>query len=351
MMKKLMKYLIAENGQATVLVAAVLVALLGFTALTVDVGNVYFEKSKMQKALDAGVLGGAQLLLSETEGAVKTKTAEIANDNGFPLRVDQVEVSYVDYSVKATVKEKAIDMYFAKVLNIHTMTIEAKAKAVIRPISGMKGLVPVAVAKDAVPKKQYDEITIVYVDNLVPGNVGFVDLDGSVGGGANDLIDRIEKGYSGMVSISSPSVDKDGIYTETGKTDGAYDEFKARVDYDMTHNFDTCGSAQTADFTCKRLVYVPIIQSWTDKDGDILKGAKEVDVIGFAVFFLDYENVEVPVDKKDKEDKKEDEDLVEEKIKKFAITGQYVNRLTQGELEELFKDSIDFGLYGVKLTE
>ncbi|MGJ7919802.1 Tad domain-containing protein [Neobacillus sp. LXY-4] len=344
-MKKILKYLKNDSGQATVLVAAILIAILGITALAVDVGNVYLEKSKMQKALDAAVLGGAQLLMTESEGASEAKAAEISNNNGFPLSVEtEVEASSVNYYVKAT-KEKEVEMYFAKVLGYKTMTIKAKAKAVIRPISGLRGLVPVAVEKDAIPSNVYDKLTMVYVDNLVPGNVGFVDLDGTIGGGANDLVHRIENGYSESVSTSSPDVEKDGIYTETGKTDGAYDEFKARIEYDMLNNSDKCGSAETADYSCKRLVYVPIIESWTDEDGEILTGAKEVDVIGFAVFFLNYENVKVPNDEKDKEGKKDKEE------NKFAITGQFVTRLTQGELEELFDDSKDFGLYGVKLTE
>ena len=56
-----------QSGVAKILVALSMFMIIGFTALVVDVGSLYFEKSSLQKSLDAAVLGGAQRLkVSET---------------------------------------------------------------------------------------------------------------------------------------------------------------------------------------------------------------------------------------------------------------------------------------------
>ena len=57
-----------QKGAVKILVALSMFMLIGFTAFVVDVGSLYYEKSSLQKSLDAAVLGGAQLLkVSEAE--------------------------------------------------------------------------------------------------------------------------------------------------------------------------------------------------------------------------------------------------------------------------------------------
>jgi Flp pilus assembly protein TadG len=49
-----------ERGAAAVLFALVLVPMLGFTAIAVDIGSVYAERSRLQTAADAAALAVAQ---------------------------------------------------------------------------------------------------------------------------------------------------------------------------------------------------------------------------------------------------------------------------------------------------
>lgn len=59
-----------EKGNVLVLVALMMVFLLGIAALVTDGGRVYLEKSSLQKALDAAVLGGGQVVMKSEAHAV-----------------------------------------------------------------------------------------------------------------------------------------------------------------------------------------------------------------------------------------------------------------------------------------
>jgi Flp pilus assembly protein TadG len=49
-----------ENGQAMIIVAFALIALFGFTALTIDVGRMYFERRQLQRTADLSAYSAAQ---------------------------------------------------------------------------------------------------------------------------------------------------------------------------------------------------------------------------------------------------------------------------------------------------
>jgi Flp pilus assembly protein TadG len=53
------KFLSEQIGQSLVLTAIFLAVLIGFAGLTIDGGRLYLAKSQLQKAVDAGVLAGA----------------------------------------------------------------------------------------------------------------------------------------------------------------------------------------------------------------------------------------------------------------------------------------------------
>jgi hypothetical protein len=343
-MNNIKRLLINENGQATVMFAICLTALLGITALAVDVGNLYFEKSKMQNALDAGVLAGAhELILTKNDASAEEEADDISDVNGFPLEIHgetaslpeyygQAIASGVEYYVKANFSKK-VNMYFARILGIDNVKVTAKAKAVVRPISGAKGLIPVGIAKNDLPTRQYtDSITLVFPEHEPgPGNFGFLDLDGGHGGGTTDLKNRIVNGYEGTVSIGNL------IFTETGGATPGYNAFNERIQKDS--GITKCQSAETADFSCHRLVTVPIIETWATGQG------KPVRIIGFAVFFIE-EMEEKSVSNANPDSNGQGNNQTEKRV-----TGTFVKRMTQGELDETFDPNKDYGLYGVKLIE
>ncbi|WP_210417155.1 TadE/TadG family type IV pilus assembly protein [Citricoccus sp. SGAir0253] len=71
-----------ERGTVSVLTAFLMVALLGFTAIVVDVGLLYFERAQLQNGADAGALAIAQdCALGTCPGDPQGLAIEMASDN------------------------------------------------------------------------------------------------------------------------------------------------------------------------------------------------------------------------------------------------------------------------------
>jgi hypothetical protein len=71
----------SERGQALILAALAMVVLLGFAALSIDVGYWYSQKREVQKAVDAAALAGAQDLPDDYVMA-ESKAREYLTKNG-----------------------------------------------------------------------------------------------------------------------------------------------------------------------------------------------------------------------------------------------------------------------------
>lgn len=129
-----------ERGQALVLLVLTLTVLLGFAALTIDVGRAYYSKRALQASADAAALAGAQ-------GLPSTATAQsLAKQySGGPgSKNERPNLQNVDTTVAVkclssggcsgpnaiTVSEHAqVGSLFAKVLGINTFDVGAKATA------------------------------------------------------------------------------------------------------------------------------------------------------------------------------------------------------------------------------
>ncbi len=69
------------QGQVLVMVALASVALTGFVALSTDIGNYMRERQRLQHALDAGALAGAQFLPADGDQARRHALAFLENNN------------------------------------------------------------------------------------------------------------------------------------------------------------------------------------------------------------------------------------------------------------------------------
>src|SRR5437899_4642335 len=66
-----------DRGASLMLVAVSMVALLGFSALAIDVGMLYGAKAQAQNAADSGALAGAgSLILAPADAALARDTAK-----------------------------------------------------------------------------------------------------------------------------------------------------------------------------------------------------------------------------------------------------------------------------------
>ncbi|MBB6453322.1 Flp pilus assembly protein TadG [Salirhabdus euzebyi] len=290
---KLFKRLLKEQeGNALVLVAVALVMLLGFTAIVVDGGRLYIEKSQLQKSLDAAVLGAAQEL-NKSEAEVKTAAINIAKKNGYTLPGGDITVDFAENYVKASLTVNK-EMTFAKVINFDNADVYASAKAQLIDLGYGDSIVPIILPR-VIAKAEDEDDTIhfghvamnTYQFNHGPGNgksgnYGYLDTKKLPGKGAKEVKDGIM--YGTTVEVGKEYSSKTGV--ASGPIIGNSDEtgaFNYRINLDKGKT--KCNSATTAELNdCARVVVVPIIQTLDD-----LKGSSvDVKILGLLPFWIDY---------------------------------------------------------------
>ncbi|MCF6137282.1 Tad domain-containing protein [Pseudalkalibacillus berkeleyi] len=290
-----------EHGSVIVFISLGLVILFGIAAIAIDGGRLYFEKSKVQSAVDAAVLAGAQQIPISSAAAVTT-AIEVASDNGYSLLPSDIKVE--GKFISATITQAA-PMTFAKVLGFHTVNVPAKAKARIGPLEGGTNIIPIGIPEYGCGFRYLES----YQLNLNPnirGNFGYLAVDGR---GASNLKDGIINGIKlsiGETVLTEPG-GKVGPVSQAISTRIAADNGKAK-----------CSVASTADNSCKRVVYVPIVDGFPN-----VNGRSSVTIVGFAAFWL-------------------------EEIQNKIIYGKFIKAVESGEIGETGTD--DFGLYAVKLV-
>jgi Flp pilus assembly protein TadG len=299
-MKKILKSinLRDESGAVLVMVAIAMVALLGFTALTIDGGRLFSEKSQLQNALDAAVLAGAQGLKTSTTEA-KTIAIDVATKNGFPIT--ETDLTVTADSIKVT-KLVNVPLTFARVLGKSNADVSATSKAVIALLRSASGIAPIAVEEDEIPDGK--ELTC-FNPGEQKGNCGFLALDGS---GAKTLEEALRNGSTYTVGTQ--------VETEPGEMWGPVssainDLIKADKDKPQ------CQSADTADSTCERIIYVVVTDTFEDASGRDV-----INVVGFAAYWI-------------------------EGFDGKTLIGEFLERFEPGQI-----GGVDTGtIYGVKLVE
>lgn len=114
-----------ESGQAMVLFALVFIILIGFGALTIDIGRISVEKSKLQNAADSAALAAADEM--PDEAAAFTSAENYAKLNGISNLAD-VEFSGKKVTVKIS---QPVEYTFAKVLGFDHTTVNVQAAAAL----------------------------------------------------------------------------------------------------------------------------------------------------------------------------------------------------------------------------
>lgn len=155
-----------ERGFASIMVSLSMVALMGLTALAVDLGRAYLKRSALQTAADAGALAGANSLLAEGTDFAKLRSIvhNYANRNmreadspsdalkdadivflrdGTPNETDpnQVEVTIT----LSEGRNNAFPLYFGRVVGVDTLSIQVTSRAGIVGICSSKCVKPFVV--------------------------------------------------------------------------------------------------------------------------------------------------------------------------------------------------------------
>lgn len=298
-----------ERGAVAVMAALFMTVLLAFAALVVDVGYLYLEKSKLRNAVDAAALAGVQELPASPSAAQTTAKA-YAEMNGVPQDSVTVEVLSGSRAIRVSAA-KDVNLFFARILGADYARVSASAAAEIGTVSGMRGLAPFGVVKqDFVFGAQY------YLKygpgpgiGRHHGNFGALALGGR---GANNYRKNIIEGYKGKLTVGQ------WVETEPGNMSGPTVD---GVDYRIS----ACNHVPECTFDnfvpgCSKVIYAPVIDSLD------VNGRKEVQVVGFAAFFLEG-NVKSGADN--------------------YVVGRFIKMIVDGDVG----DAGDYGVSAIRLTE
>ncbi len=129
-----MRLLRDERGTVTVLVAAAMVAIFGFGALSVDVGRAYVTKQRLQDVADAAALAGARFLPNSVDAEDAARA--VATANGIPG--DRVDVGFPSGAIRVSVSAD-VHYLFAPVLGFASDTLTASATAGSGGVTALSG--------------------------------------------------------------------------------------------------------------------------------------------------------------------------------------------------------------------
>jgi hypothetical protein len=296
-----------QKGISIVILTIMVTVLLSMLAISVDVGVVVFEKTKLTNAVDAAALSGAQELVRDEEAA-KSTANDYLSRNVTNLKQTNVVVNHDQRQIEVTAV-KTVQNAFAKIFGNASEDISASAKARVENIKSATGIRPLAIAdQDFSYGMQYTlKEGAMDGDN---GNYGGIALGGN---GAAVYVENILAGYSGVLSVGNQ------IETETGNIAAPTKTAISQLLSSCTH-VPEC-TYQSYNPKCEKIITIPVVNTMD------VNGKKVVTVVGFATFFL--ENV---INNGGQTD----------------IVGRFISYNLQGETSN---DVGDYGTYGLRLIK
>jgi Flp pilus assembly protein TadG len=286
----------SEDGQALILFLLAMTVLIGFVAMTLDVGQYMYARTHMQNAADAAALAGAAELPASPGNAV-TQAKAFALQNGLhDSDIQSITVS-TTRSANDTITVKLSSPFywnFAQVLGLLHTTVVAQAAAAVGSPASDNGLAPWSVQDSAINWSGGPTVLKYDANNPQNGNFGALAIDGS---GASTYTTTIETGSIGSLcaqgqpGCSNPTATtkpgnmvgptKTGVDFLISNTNSACDTFAKAFHLlpDGTYSLTARCNRWAGVTDSKRVVLVPVISSFCN-------GSCSVTILYFAMFFL-----------------------------------------------------------------
>lgn len=270
------KYLREEKGSVTViLLVLVLVFFAGMSVLVTQQGAVYLTKSRMQNAVDAAALAGAQALAKSEDWQVAAEN--IATANGLNITDDNVQVIrgglwYGNYTSIQVAASRSMPYQLSQLLggDAGSHDVPATATAQVQTITGLNGLVPIVALPGEISFGS-DPILLKggsgekFASTGPSGFRGLLSLDEKHGGNLGDIfLNGCKQTITANTEDSTSYID-----TENGNISAIADKVNQRI-------------------ASNPLVMVPVVETqMIDGVETVIVNDEQVHVIGFAAFMLD----------------------------------------------------------------
>jgi len=287
------KKFLKQKGQVIVIVALLIIAFVGMTALVVDVGSLYQERRFLQTIADSAALAGAQELPDRDEAI--QKAIEYASNNGVTITSSDVEISKslppdgLNDTITVTPVNIDAPLYFARIFNIQSTEVGASATAIVGKPKNLSNVLPWGVKLD--PGEDWNEWLSEQTEKTLKygpqsyekneGNFYGLDLDPNVShssGGANEYYPRIVDGYEGDLKVG------DMIWTEPGvmgKTQTKVYERLAKYGDGTIHDFDQLVIDGELIQSNGQFVMIPVIHRLENPHGE-----EQIEILAFAPFII-----------------------------------------------------------------
>lgn len=265
------QWLRREEGSIIPLIALSLTVIMGFAALTVDMGAMYLERERAQHGADAAALAAVQEL-PDTPDLARSVAYDYAERNGFANGDVQVALSNGDSRVKVTITHR-VELFFARILGITSGTVAASATAQTGSVSTYTGIAPFGVQEQPFIVGAQYQLKAAPQSTAPPpytGNFAALALGAN---GSPTYEDTIKFGYKAPIHVG------DVLTTEPGDMSGPTAD---GISYRLTQMPpDTYCSYDQAHLGCAEVLIVPIVSDYLGT------GKTTVTVVGFAAFYLD----------------------------------------------------------------
>ncbi len=234
-----------QHGGTLVLITVFMVALFGFAALSVDVGNVLVQRTRIQEAGDSAALasvvdwatGGTALTVAQRARSFASANGVLTNevktvrvgkwDDSTKTFTEQASITSSDVPAVEVTNQRAVPLYFGRVVGLSSMNPRTISVAIVGRANAAAGVLPWAVCGDYTPTK-CEQLTLEFFKvgsgtggnscyagpTGNSGNFGQLALGSVDGSKGNNYEDLIINGYGGVLRVG------DCVYPDCGVSAG-----------------------------------------------------------------------------------------------------------------------------------
>ncbi|MFC4409731.1 pilus assembly protein TadG-related protein [Chungangia koreensis] len=298
----LKRFIRDEDGNILLLSVFLFLAFTAFAGLVVDGGQLYMNKTHLQKVANAAALSAGQELTTKDPKVVEDLAKEIVDKHGELSSLQNVDIIL---ERKVTVKlNKPVKLFFSSLFGVDSIDVPAKATAKIGVIGRGYGAAPIGINESM--ELVYGQEYTLKVDET-GSSTGFFGILAIEGPGAKTYEQNLMHGFDGELKVG------DIVNTQTGNIAGPT---KTGIDYLV----NTCSDMNDRD--CPRILLVPVYKPYNYTTNQL----KQVEITGFAHFYISG-----PMNSQDK-----------------TVKGVFMKRVSHGfEMDQ----AVDKGAYALKLVE
>jgi hypothetical protein len=264
--------------------------LVGFTALTVDVGRLYVRKQALSNAVDAAALAGGRELPSEAAAAAEARRVAAANQIDVSRVTTEIQYRAVTAGapgsgspssnyLKVTATED-VPMTFARIFGINEWPLSARAAVAVTgstntPNAVPNGSTPFGVDKTAINSSGKVNVIVSSCSFqqfwVLPQGTAGTDLDNIIRNGYPNSM-----GVGDVLNVGNPK-NPNYWYQVLG---GIEDRIR-RAESNPIYSAQTAGTATAAN---PRVVIIPIVEAVDDPIDH--KNTSQVRIVAFAAMYI-----------------------------------------------------------------